>query len=217
MEKPTIEFAQSNLTIPGYDEGECGYRLPAAFSRQHSLPRMYLHVSTPCGLTPRRYLTAFGLYIVTEPKLFDILKEIRTHTAANHTVQLTPALDQLRQDYGITGHVLQARSSAQDSNSELSCWRSEHHVLLARASATTSAARRRRTLRRIVCGLQTDGPSVVPCAALGHTLWAAVSAEPHASVPCLHPHRLNAFAHSGTPLGQLKEHQAEPALKRPRK
>ena len=32
VEKPTIEFAQSNLTIPGYDEGECGYRLAAAFS-----------------------------------------------------------------------------------------------------------------------------------------------------------------------------------------
>ena len=27
--------------------------------------------------------------------------------AANHAVQLTPALDQLRQDYGLTGHVLQ--------------------------------------------------------------------------------------------------------------
>ena len=67
--------------------------------------------------SPRRYLTAFGLYIVTEPKLFDILKEIRTHTAANHAVQLTPALDQLRQDYGITGHVLQARQPAPDVQS----------------------------------------------------------------------------------------------------
>ena len=70
---------------------------------------MYFAPSPPPPPPPpsRRYLTAFGLYIVTEPKLFDILKEIRTHTAANHTVQLTPALDQLRQDYGITGHVLQ--------------------------------------------------------------------------------------------------------------
>ena len=25
VEKPTIEYAQSNLTIPGYDEGECGW------------------------------------------------------------------------------------------------------------------------------------------------------------------------------------------------
>uniref|UniRef100_A0A7S0EY20 UTP--glucose-1-phosphate uridylyltransferase n=1 Tax=Phaeocystis antarctica TaxID=33657 RepID=A0A7S0EY20_9EUKA len=119
VEKPTIEFAQSNLTIPGYDEGE--------------------------------YLTAFGLYIVTEPKLFDILKEIRTHTAANHTVQLTPALDQLRQDYGITGHVLQGE-------------------------------------RYDIGG-----------------------------APSTYLETLNAFAHSGTPLGQLKEHQTESALKRPRK
>ena len=75
VEKPTVEYAASNLTIPGYAEGE--------------------------------YLTAFGLYIVTEPKLFDILKEIKKHTAANHTVQFTPALDQLRQEYGLVGHVLQ--------------------------------------------------------------------------------------------------------------
>ena len=74
-EKPTAEYAASNLTIPGYAEGD--------------------------------YLTAFGLYIVTEPKLFDILKEIKKHTAANHTVQFTPALDQLRQEYGLVGHVLQ--------------------------------------------------------------------------------------------------------------
>ena len=100
VEKPTIEFAQSNLTIPGYDEGECGCGYRPAFFDSSQLTRMHC----PCN---RRYLTAFGLYIVTEPKLFDILKEIRTHTAANHTVQLTPALDQLRQDYGITGHVLQ--------------------------------------------------------------------------------------------------------------
>ena len=33
VEKPTIEFAQSNLTIPGYDEGECGYILAAALPR----------------------------------------------------------------------------------------------------------------------------------------------------------------------------------------
>ena len=25
VEKPTIEYAQSNLTIPGYDEGECDW------------------------------------------------------------------------------------------------------------------------------------------------------------------------------------------------
>ena len=76
VEKPTAEYAQSNLTIPGYEEGD--------------------------------YLTAFGLYVVSEnEKLLDILKEIRKHTAANHAVQLTPALDQLRQDYGLTGHVLQ--------------------------------------------------------------------------------------------------------------
>jgi len=99
---------------------------------------------------PRRYLTAFGLYIVTEPKLFDILKEIRTHTAANHTVQLTPALDQLRQDYGITGHVLQGE-------------------------------------RYDIGG-----------------------------APSTYLETLNAFAHSGTSLGQLKGHQTEPVLKRPR-
>jgi len=74
VEKPTVEFAQSNMTIPGYEEGQ--------------------------------YLTAFGLYIITEPKLFDILKETKKHTATNHTVQLTPALDQLRQEYGLNGVVL---------------------------------------------------------------------------------------------------------------
>ena len=113
---------------------------------------------------------------MTEPKLFDILKEIRTHTAANHAVQLTPALDQLRQDYGITGHILQARQRQRFSRP-----RSEHRALLARASATTSAARRRRTLRRTVCWLQTDGPSVVRPAALEAKLWAAVGVQPQAA------------------------------------
>lgn len=141
---------------------------------------MYLHVDSFHVVdSPRRYLTAFGLYIVTEPKLFDILKEIRTHTAANHTVQLTPALDQLRQDYGITGHVLQARPRQQRFEPRLELLYTEHHVLLDRASATTSAARRRRTLRRAICWLQTDEPSVVLWAALGQAS-AAVCVEPHA-------------------------------------
>ena len=166
------------------------------------------------GLSLRRYLTAFGLYIVTEPKLFDILKEIRTHTAANHAVQLTPALDQLRQDYGITGHILQARQRQRFSRP-----RSEHRALLARASATTSAARRRRTLRRTVAGCKQMAPRW--CVRLlwrpSFGLLLGCSLRPRVDPCLLHPHRLNAFAHSGTPLGQLKEHQAEPELKRARK
>ena len=69
VEKPTAEYAQSNLTIPGYEEGD--------------------------------YLTAFGLYVVSEnEKLLDILKEIRKEIRILKEIRL-------RQDYGLTGHVLQ--------------------------------------------------------------------------------------------------------------
>ena len=79
-EKPTAEYARLNLTTPGLADGE--------------------------------YLTAFGLYIITEAKLMEILSEHReqhtdTHLAHLGPLQLTPALDQLRQEYGLQGFCVQ--------------------------------------------------------------------------------------------------------------
>ena len=80
VEKPTIDEARLNLTTPGLADGE--------------------------------YLTAFGLYIITEPKLMSILSEHReqhtdTHLAHMGPLQLTPALDQLRQESGLQGFCVQ--------------------------------------------------------------------------------------------------------------
>mmetsp|Transcript_40596 Transcript_40596/g.111679 ORF Transcript_40596/g.111679 Transcript_40596/m.111679 type:complete len:314 (+) Transcript_40596:3-944(+) len=58
------------------------------------------------GMPPGEYLTAFGLYIVSEPSVFDKLREVEA-TSAGKTVHLTPALDQLRVDFGLQGFLLQ--------------------------------------------------------------------------------------------------------------
>ena len=78
VEKPTVEFARANLATPGLQAGE--------------------------------YLTAFGLYVIHEPKLFDILQEqqtVREHVGPSAgLLQLTPALDQIRADFGLQGILL---------------------------------------------------------------------------------------------------------------
>ena len=73
-EKPTVEYARSNLTV--------------------------------AGLPPGEYLTAFGLYIISEPSIFEKLREVEA-SSAGKVVHLTPALDQLRVDFGMQGFLLQ--------------------------------------------------------------------------------------------------------------
>ncbi len=77
VEKPTVEYARSNLRVPGLADDE--------------------------------YLTAFGLYVISEPSLFDTLRQ---HEAAREAggsaglLQLTPALDALRAESGLGGVLL---------------------------------------------------------------------------------------------------------------
>lgn len=59
------------------------------------------------GLARKEYLTAFGLYIVTEHKLFSMLEEQLEHQGPNSgPLQLTSVLDQLRQEYGMQGYII---------------------------------------------------------------------------------------------------------------
>jgi len=74
VEKPTVEYARSNLAVAGMPTGE--------------------------------YLTAFGLYIISEPAIFDKLREVEK-ASGGKTIHLTPALDQLRIDFGLQGFLLQ--------------------------------------------------------------------------------------------------------------
>jgi UTP-glucose-1-phosphate uridylyltransferase len=62
------------------------------------------------GLPVGQYLTVFGLYVITESKLFDILAD---HQAVREQLgpsggllQLTPALDQIRAEAGLNGVLL---------------------------------------------------------------------------------------------------------------
>ena len=60
------------------------------------------------GLPPGEYLTAFGLYIISETSIFDKLREVEARSAGK-VVHLTPALDQLRVDFGLQGFLLQVQ------------------------------------------------------------------------------------------------------------
>jgi len=67
------------------------------------------NLATP-GLGPGEYLTAFGLYIITEANLFASLeKQDKIREAVGPTaglLQLTPALDQIRAEVGLDGVLL---------------------------------------------------------------------------------------------------------------
>ncbi|NQU30421.1 MAG: GHMP kinase, partial [Anaerolineae bacterium] len=73
-EKPTLEYARTNLRVP--------------------------------GLAKNEYLTVFGQYII-KPKLFDYLQEhIDNNVRERGEIQLTSALDRLRQEDGFLGLVM---------------------------------------------------------------------------------------------------------------
>ena len=56
------------------------------------------NLATP-GLKTGEYLTAFGLYVITEPSLFTYLEEMSTEREVTAgPLQLTPALDKIRQE-----------------------------------------------------------------------------------------------------------------------
>ena len=67
------------------------------------------NLATP-GLSPGEYLTAFGLYIITEASLFDSLeKQDKIREQVGPTaglLQLTPALDSIRAEAGLDGVLL---------------------------------------------------------------------------------------------------------------
>jgi len=79
VEKPTRSYAQQNLATPGLNAGE--------------------------------YLTAFGLYVVTEPAIFKYLEEMeavrRSVGPTAGALQLTPALDRIRQEAGLEGILIE--------------------------------------------------------------------------------------------------------------
>ena len=78
VEKPTKGYARANLATPGLKAGE--------------------------------YLTAFGLYVVTEQSIFRYLEEMeQVREAVGPTagpLQLTPALDKMRQESGLEGTLI---------------------------------------------------------------------------------------------------------------
>ena len=78
VEKPTKGYARANLSTPGLKAGE--------------------------------YLTAFGLYVITEHTLFGYLEEMATvRESVGPTagpLQLTPALDKVRQEAGLEGILI---------------------------------------------------------------------------------------------------------------
>ena len=78
VEKPTKGYARANLSTPGLKAGE--------------------------------YLTAFGLYVITEHTLFGYLEEMATvRESVGPTagpLQLTPALDKIRQEAGLEGILI---------------------------------------------------------------------------------------------------------------
>ncbi|KAL1507244.1 hypothetical protein AB1Y20_008093 [Prymnesium parvum] len=61
---------------------------------------------TVAGLHEGEYLTAFGLYIISERAIFDHLKQVEA-ASAGKVVHLSPALDELRVDHGLQGYLLQ--------------------------------------------------------------------------------------------------------------
>jgi UTP-glucose-1-phosphate uridylyltransferase len=76
-EKPTVDYARSNLRVPGLSEGE--------------------------------YLTVFGQYIL-KAKVFDYLEEhIENNVRERGEFQLTSVLDQLRQEDGFLGYMMEGR------------------------------------------------------------------------------------------------------------
>ena len=78
VEKPTKGYARANLATPGLKAGE--------------------------------YLTAFGLYVITESSLFTYLEEMEqvreTVGPTAGPLQLTPALDKIRQEVGLDGLLI---------------------------------------------------------------------------------------------------------------
>lgn len=76
-EKPTLDYARSNLRVAGLPEGE--------------------------------YLTVFGQYII-KPQLFTYLEEhIKNNVRERGEFQLTSALDQLRQEDGFLGLMIDGK------------------------------------------------------------------------------------------------------------
>jgi UTP-glucose-1-phosphate uridylyltransferase/mevalonate kinase len=76
-EKPTLDYARTNLRVSGLPEGE--------------------------------YLTVFGQYII-KPQLFDYLEEhIKNNVRERGEFQLTSALDQLRQEDGFLGLMIDGK------------------------------------------------------------------------------------------------------------
>jgi UTP--glucose-1-phosphate uridylyltransferase len=78
-EKPTVEYAKANMTVPGLQDGE--------------------------------YLTAFGLYIITETEA--LMKELEEQSATKtwgapnvEPLQLTSALDAIRISHGLQGYLI---------------------------------------------------------------------------------------------------------------
>jgi len=79
VEKPTRAYARANLATPGLKQGE--------------------------------YLTAFGLYVITESSVFTYLEEMEAvRESVGPTagpLQLTPALDKIRQEVGLEGLMIE--------------------------------------------------------------------------------------------------------------
>ena len=61
------------------------------------------------GLADDQFLTIFGQYVL-EPAVLDYLEEMITHNLRERgEFPFTPALDRLRRDHGLTGHVVKGR------------------------------------------------------------------------------------------------------------
>jgi UTP--glucose-1-phosphate uridylyltransferase len=73
-EKPALEYARTNLQVPGLADDE--------------------------------YLTVFGQYIITPEILHYLEEQIDNNVRQQGEFQLTPALDQLRQEQGFVGLVV---------------------------------------------------------------------------------------------------------------
>jgi len=75
------------------------------FAEKPNLDYAQQHLRVP-NLDPGEYLTVFGQYII-KPKIFDFLEEHITHNVRQHgEIQLTPALDRLRQEDGFLGLIM---------------------------------------------------------------------------------------------------------------